>query len=278
MLARTIIYPIHMDQDPAELNPVIEMCRAGDAHLTVLVIGLSPPPPIAVDTVILSDTWANQAESRKSELRERAAQIEHRLMQSAISAEVKRALMVDSSVEMTVAEHAFFADLVMLPRTLPGTHGLNEHVAAGAMFGGGKPVVVGQPDQFGALDWKTVLVAWDNERAAARAVSEAIPLLKRAEQVRIACVDPDAIRTASGEAPGWDMATYLARHGIEVVVDTLSSGSRPTSQTIGNFAAEIGADAIVMGAYGHSRLRQRFLGGTTSAIMKACDLPVLMAH
>lgn len=278
MIAKTILYPIHMDQPHEELGPAVELCRARGAHLTVLMIGLAPPPPVAVDTVILSDSWAVNAEKIKKELTERGNTVRDYLAESGISCEIKRSLMVDNSIELAVAEHAFFADIALLPRTLPRKNGFAHHVASGILFGAGKPVIIGEPAQFAGLDWKTVLIAWDNERPAVRAIAEAIPLLQSADAVHILAIDPDASRARDGEAPGWDLGVYLARHGIEVVVHTQPSGHLPIAKVIGEFAEEIGADGLVMGAFGHSRLRQRLLGGTTRSVMEDGPYPVLMAH
>jgi len=278
MTPKTILYPLGMDQPLDELRPAIELCRAREAHLTVLLIALAPPPPIAVDTVILSDAWASQAEEIKKELHAHGERARDLIAESGISCEIKRSLMVDSSIELAVAEHAFFADLTLISRTLPEKAGFADHVASGVLFGAGKPVLVGAPAQFETLDWKTVLIAWDNEKPAVRAIAEALPILRAAEAVHILSIDPDASRTGDGEAPGWDLAAYLSRHGVNLTVHTQPSGQLALSRVIVEFADDIGADGIVMGAFGHSRLRQRLLGGTTRSMMEDCPLPVLMAH
>jgi len=278
MIPRTILYPIRIEQPITELETPVEFCRNNGAHLSVLLIGLAPPPPIAADTVVISDNWAAQSEDAKQELYARGSEIERFLAEAGISAEIKRWLMMEHSIEAGTAEHALFADVTFLSRTFPEERGFARQVVSGVLFGAGKPIIVAEPRQFGTLSWKTVLVGWDNEKPAARAVAEAIPLLARADNVHILCVDPDAVSQRDGEAPGWDLATYLARHGVQATVHTQPSGGNPVATVLTEFAEDLGADGLVMGAYGHSRLRQRLLGGTTRNLIETSKLPILMAH
>jgi len=278
MTPKTILYPLRVEQPIDELGAAMEFCRNNGAHLSVLLIGRAPPPPVAADTVIVADSWGAQAEAAKQELQARGDNIEQHLMNSGVSAEIKRWLMMEEAIEAGTAEHAFFADVTFVSRSLLEERDFARQVVSGVLFGAGKPIIVAQPAQFGSLTWRTILVGWDNEKPAARAVSEAIPLLAAADNVHIVCVDPDATPQRDGEAPGWDLAAYLARHGVEATVHAQPSGGHPVAEVLADFAEDVGADGLVMGAYGHSRLRQRLLGGTTRTLIESGTLPVLMAH
>lgn len=96
--------------------------------------------------------------------------------------------------------------------------------------------------------------------------------------MHVTLVDPTAIGSASGREPGAEIASYLARHGVNVIVDRLPSMGRPVADVLKLHARDIGADMIVMGAYGHSRLRERLFGGVTKSMIEQCDVPVLMMH
>ncbi|RNC95648.1 MAG: universal stress protein [Oricola sp.] len=278
MTPKTILFPLRIEQPVAELEAAVDFCRNNDAHLSVLLIGLAPPPPVATDTVVISDNWAAQSEAAKQELHERGSEIEQHLAKAGISAEIKRWLMMEHSIEAGTAEHALFADVTFLSRTFPQERGFARQVVSGVVFGAGRPIIVADPAQFGTLSWGTILIGWDNEKPAARAVAEALPLLAAADNVHILCVDPDAVPQRDGEAPGWDLATYLARHGVQTTVHTQPSGGNPVATVLADFAEDLGADGLVMGAYGHSRLRQRLLGGTTRSLIETGKLPILMAH
>jgi nucleotide-binding universal stress UspA family protein len=103
-------------------------------------------------------------------------------------------------------------------------------------------------------------------------------LLVGADQVRLVLVDPVEGDLEQGAEPGADAAAYLARHGAKVTVDRLPSQGRTVASVLAQHATDIAADLLVMGAYGHSRLRQRIFGGVTSAMIEKPPLPVLMAR
>lgn len=122
-----------------------------------------------------------------------------------------------------------------------------------------------------------VLVAWNASREAARAVTDALPLLQRAKSVEVVAFEPQRSGADHGAEPGADIALYLARHGVKVVAARQQAGIDIGSQILSR-AADTDADLIVMGAYGHSRGRELVLGGATRSLLQAMTVPVLMAH
>jgi len=139
-------------------------------------------------------------------------------------------------------------------------------------------LVVPYAGKFERVD-RHALVAWDGSRAAIRAVTDAVPLLRRSGKVTLAIFNPDSHGSAHGEQPGADMALYLARHGVNVEVLVQKT---PDGLDVGNallsLASDLGVDLMVMGAYGHMRWRELVLGGVTRTIMRTMTVPVLMAH
>jgi len=161
----------------------------------------------------------------------------------------------------------------------------------------GRPVLVipyaGHFENIG----KRILVAWDGSKEATRAVTNAIPLLKRAEIVHVVIFNNDTKTDIHGDQPGADIALYLARHGVKVEISLQASGSHSHKQKINNktgeaqqsslmdignsllsLASDMNVDLIVMGGYGHSRFRETMLGGATRTIMQSMTVPVLMSH
>jgi nucleotide-binding universal stress UspA family protein len=120
-----------------------------------------------------------------------------------------------------------------------------------------------------------VLVAWNASREAARAVTDALPLLSRAERVEVVAFDSTGDH---GEVPGADIALFLSRHGVKASAARQSAPGVDVGSQILSRAADVDADLIVMGAYGHSRLRELALGGATRSMLDAMTVPVLMAH
>lgn len=124
---------------------------------------------------------------------------------------------------------------------------------------------------------KRPLISWDASRESTRAVTDAIPLLKRADLVQVAIFNLKAQPDAHGEQPGADIALFLARHGVKVEVSV-----HKTSTDIGNallsLSHDLDSDMIVMGGYGHSRLREMIMGGVTRTVLESMTVPVFMSH
>jgi nucleotide-binding universal stress UspA family protein len=121
-----------------------------------------------------------------------------------------------------------------------------------------------------------VLVCWDGSVTAARAIGDAMPFLERAGKVEVIIVSGEEAK--SGEVPGADMGAHLARHGIKVEVKQIVAADEDVGNTILSYAADFGASFLVMGGYGHSRLREFVLGGATRGILESMTVPALMAH
>ena len=177
----------------------------------------------------------------------------------------------------TVALHARYADLVVINQTDPQSTDAS-HFADGVLLSVGRPVLlvpyVGGTSGFG----RNILVCWNASREASRAVTDALPLLKAAQKVTILSIDGEESRAGHGESPGSDIALYLARHGVNPVVVQTASGSVDVGSVILSRSFDIGADLIVMGAYGHSRAREIVLGGATRTVLQSMTAPVLMSH
>ena len=151
-----------------------------------------------------------------------------------------------------------------------------ELLIEGALFGSGRPVIVVPHIQKQGLMLDRVLACWDGSRPAARAIADAMPFLTRAKNVEIVVVTGE--RDKSGEITGTNMGRHLARHGVDVEIKRIPVGSTDVQTAILAHAADIGADFMVLGGYGHSRLREFILGGVTRSILASMPVPVLMSH
>jgi len=139
----------------------------------------------------------------------------------------------------------------------------------------GRPVLIVPYTGITSTLGDRILVAWDHSRESARAVADALPFLKRASAVTVVSVDPDH---DEGDVPGADLARYLSEHNIKAMVNRFTDKNLAVDDVLLNQAADGGADMLVMGAYGHSRLREMVLGGVTRHIMDHMTVPVLMSH
>lgn len=278
MIAKTLLQSLHVDQSDDHLEPAMRLCAATGMHLSVAVFGIAPPPPMAVEGIGLPDGWGAQMEQGRADVSTRAERAESFLQQRNVSGDVRTVFCELGQVDGAVGLQARFADLAWYRRGASDIADFDSAIAHGILFSSGKPMLVVNDQSPGDLAFKTVVVAWDGGLPASRAVSEAMALLAAADTVHVLCIDPDATEGGAGEAPGWDLANYLARHGARVTVDAVPSGGQSVASTIERHARDVGADLIVMGAYGRSRFRQRLFGGTTRSMLDSCSVPLLMAH
>ena len=151
----------------------------------------------------------------------------------------------------------------------------DELMIEGALFESGRPIVVVPYIQQRGLTLERVLACWDGSRTAARAIGDAMPLLERAKAVDIVIV---AEERKSEEMTGTNMGAHLVRHGVAATVKRVTKGDIAIEDVLLSYAADSGADFMVMGGYGHSRLREFILGGVTRGILASMTVPVLMSH
>lgn len=147
-----------------------------------------------------------------------------------------------------------------------------EHVLIEA----GRPVILVPPDHTGSFSCKRVTVAWDHTRSAARALHDALPFLRLADEVILTVVGGEKQFQTNPDAT--TIEGVLARKGLNARLEQVDLGQRTIGQALQNEALANEADLLVMGAYGHSRLRQFILGGATRELLENPRLPVLMSH
>jgi nucleotide-binding universal stress UspA family protein len=182
--------------------------------------------------------------------------------------------------ESDPALHARYADLTILGQRDPDSDEMaliRPHPERVTLASGRPILVVPYAGHFAAIG-KCVLVAWDASREAARAIADAMPLLAAAEAVTVLSVDPRPGPDGHGDLPGADIALHLARHDVKAQIERTVSAGVPVGELLLSRAADLGADLLVMGAYGHSRARELLLGGATRSILASMTIPVLMSH
>ena len=176
-----------------------------------------------------------------------------------------------------VGVHAYYADLVVIARPeraakAAGPPGLAESL----VLSSGRPILV-FPPHGSVTRIRRILVAWNATRESVRAVADALPLLASAEAVEVLVADAERHR-GHGEEPGADIARHLARHGAHVEVQRVSSGGQDVGRFLLSRAAAFRADVLVMGAYGHSQVREWMFGSVTRTVLYEAAVPVLMSR
>jgi nucleotide-binding universal stress UspA family protein len=167
-------------------------------------------------------------------------------------------------------------DLAVVGQAEPETDAVDRIIVEAVLFDSGRPVICVPYIQKAPLKLDRVMVCWDGGRAAARAIGDAMPLLQRAGRVEVVIVTNESGK--QDQIEGADIGTHLARHGLNVEVKRIPLGDIDVAAMLLSHAADEGVDFIVMGGYGHSRLREFLLGGVTRSILRSMTAPVLMSH
>jgi nucleotide-binding universal stress UspA family protein len=167
-------------------------------------------------------------------------------------------------------------DLAVVGQAEPETDAVDRIIVEAVLFDSGRPVICVPYIQKAPLKLDRVMVCWDGGRAAARTIGDAMPLLQRAGRVEVVIVTNESGK--QDQIEGADIGTHLARHGLNVEVKRIPLGDIDVAAMLLSHAADEGVDFIVMGGYGHSRLREFLLGGVTRSILRSMTAPVLMSH
>jgi nucleotide-binding universal stress UspA family protein len=254
----------------------ISIAETFDAHLCGVAFSYEPvvPPSImgGIPADVIDAQWAASAQAADAAI----AGFEAAAKREGIVAEHRKLEASLGGAGDLFGRLARRFDLSVVGQAEPKHGPAQDLVIEGALFGSGRPVIVVPYIQKGGLKLDRVLICWDGSRPAARAIGDAMPFLARAAAIDVVIVASG--REKSDEIPGVDMGEHLARHALKIEVKRLVSGDLDVANTILSYAADSGADLIVMGGFGHSRLREFVLGGVTRGILGSMTVPALMSH
>jgi nucleotide-binding universal stress UspA family protein len=276
MAFKTILAIIGSDDVEGDIAPAIKAACEVGAHLTVLVTGVALAPTVGHHPIGIG--WLEQRDEDLKVLKAVHQQVSRRCGAEDLSYEVQVTYAERAFLEETLLQRALYCDLAIIGQGVARAGDLVRTVVDAVVFHAHRPLILVPQGGKLTLKPKRVVLAWNSKVEAARAAREALDLLIAADQVNVTIVDPDALYGRNGEEPGADAATYLARHGVNVVVDQLTSAGRSVKATLQQHARDTEGELIVMGAYGHSRLRQRIFGGVTASMLEETNLPVLLAR
>ena len=258
------------------LEVACELAQRFDAHLTALYVDPElmlpafsevPSGPVLVDA--LEKEINERAETAK-------AGFEEVRSRTGVSAEWRR---VQGFVASCVVSHARYADLAIVGQGGDeDPQSLCDGVADAVVMEAGRPVLVVPWIGTDTVPGEKVLVCWNASREAARAIHDAMPFLAAAKAVEVASVNPSSAEEDEGEVPGVDICHHLARHGVNAQAHRIEARDIDAGSLLLSRATDAGADLIVMGAYGHSRLRELVLGGVTRELLQHMTMPVLFSH
>lgn len=276
MSFKTILALIGTTASEADLDKAITLSAELEAHLSVVALrtaistfGVDYPAAAA---------WLDARQKEIDELVDVRRKAEDRCQKSGLSFDVDHIYDDRFIIESNIGIRAIYADAVVMGAGVRSDNELRKAAVNAAAFDSGTPLILMPSVRPTSLKPRNVLLAWNSRPQAASAAKAAAGMLAGADAVHLVIIDPDASYFANGGVPGADMAAFLSRHGAKVFIEQLASGERATQDVIRRHAMELGCDMIVMGAYGHSRLRERVFGGVTASILEDCDVPVFLVR
>jgi nucleotide-binding universal stress UspA family protein len=261
--------------DDVRLAAVNDIADAFGSHIIGLFVNVLPfIVPVEGDP--LSATHVAELQQQAREAGDELEQLLiERLARLQKPMNIRRFDVFSDEVTDIAAREARAADVFveMRPDGVPRDP---ENLVEAVLFGSGRHLLLVPGPKPAKVRFDRALVTWNGSRESARALAEALPYLHRAETVTIiVVVDDDAELHAE---MGKDAATHLRHHGINPLLEHVKSGDGDIGATLIAEAKRRKADIIVMGGYGHSRLREWLLGGATYELMHGSPVPLLVAH
>jgi len=280
MTYKTIVVSLNnVSRSDALLAASMAIAAKHDAHL----IGLYVIPAVRVYPEMSMHAAPAVMDAYKVFFEEHAAASEKAFKSAArkngIETEWRKAEISSPNIADGVIEHGLQADLIIASQENEDANdGVEPDFCERIVMESGRPVLLIPKDGEFTDIGENIIVGWNATREAARAVFDAIPLLEQSQATRLIWVDPQITRQKAGNLPGSEMAVTLARHGINSTAEAMPTDRIGQGDALLNRAADLGADLIVMGAYGHSRMREFVFGGATRTVLDHMTVPVLMSH
>jgi len=263
------------DRDPAS-EFAVSLAETFEAHLLGVAFAYEPVIPGSVMGGIPPEFIEAQRTESDKKASAAVERFDAAAKRSSLSSESRIVTASISSAAEQLGRIARRFDLAVVGQPDRESGMPEEVVDEVVLFESGRPVVFVPYIFKGPAKLDRVMVCWDGGRAASRAIADALPLMQKAKQVEVVIVATG--RPKSDEVPGADLGQHLARHGLKVEVKRITSPDIDVPSTILSYAADSSADMIVMGGYGHSRLREFVLGGVTRGLLESMTVPVLMSH
>ncbi len=257
------------------------LARAHGAQLTAASVAIQYPPQAGSPASFAGGLEFSAVESFAQlleENRKAAHAAFERLAKSLPAGVLAEFVMIETFPQLVGDEFGRLArrfDLAVIVQPAPAGPDYAQEIITSALFGSGRPVFLLPPGFRGPAKLTKAMICWDGGVPAAKALAELLPLLAGAERVEVVCVKDDD--GAPGQPTGAEILRHLERHGVAGALREIATAEDEGAALLA-YAAESGADFLVMGAYGHWRLRELIFGGTTQTVLAEGKLPVFLAH
>jgi nucleotide-binding universal stress UspA family protein len=270
-----ITYP--QATDASEIQEAVSFAVALDARISGLacVVQVRAPSQHLMSDAFVGALVASEREKSSNAAAELSAAFEASAKKAGVFQETLTKACFTSDAPDVLIREARLRDLTIVPAILEGSN--YQWYAESIIFGSGRPVLLlPQRSRTRELALDTIVIAWDGSRSAARAVADSLHLLERAKKVRVVTALNE--KELDSESPAAELSKYLTRRGIDATPDCIDAAGRRIGEILSSYLTANQADLLVMGAYGHSRLREFILGGATRSVLLKPPLPVLLSH
>jgi len=283
MAIKDVLLSLTSYPDPtsdASIEQALNLCKVLAAHVTAVTFQAEAKMTRTTDilTNMLLDLPL-MLEEEKARSSSNARHLLDTFSDSAARLGVPSAKVLDKCIAFQVpdvlVQHARLHDLTIIP--FQEAYSVEQWYAEVVIFGSGRPVIVlpavARPIE---ATFSTVAVAWDFSRPAARAVADALPILQQAKHVRLVTITNE--KEISDSHSHAELAQNLLRHGVGIELDVVDAKERTSGAALSEYVASIKADLLVMGAYGHSRMKEFILGGATKMMLDKPPIAVFLSH
>lgn len=277
MPIKDILTVLDLVGDQPAAKYALEVGRVHDAHVTGLAVSFEPVVPAFAAAPMPVDYLQAAHDQAVAAAKDAKDQFDELARLAGVKNESRLAEILTGGPLDNILIHCRPTDLVVIGQSNPDKpEPMRELLIETILFESGAPVLLVPYIGSKSFEPKNVLIGWDGSTTATRAIHSSLPVLEKADKVTVLVIE----KNASGEngQPGAEVANYLARHNMNVTVDVVTQPQTSVADTVLNHVSDNGNDLVVMGGYGHSRMREFLFGGATREILEAMTVPVLMAH
>ena len=254
----------------------VDLAVRNDAHVTGLSIAFEPVVPAFAAAPMPADYLSVAHDQAIAAAKDARAAFDDIARVAAAKSESRVAEILTGGPVENVLRHCRTTDLVVVGQLNPDApEPMRELIIESILFESGVPVLLVPYIGVTKTEAKNIVIGWDGSSTATRAVHASLPILEQADTVTVLQVE----RGSSGSShPDTEIAAYLARHNLDVTVEVITNPQTGVGDTLLNYVSDNGNDLVVMGGYGHSRIREFLFGGATREILSSMTIPVFMTH
>jgi nucleotide-binding universal stress UspA family protein len=266
--------------DESAMDSAIALAAAHDARISALVAADLPTPFFSEVGFIGSEVNAHSYNEVRQNAEALAETARHRLQYAGIDCDVRVVDVSPVTRGKAIAAHARYSDLSIMGGREPSQATSSTATATfeSLLMQSGRPVIVVPAGAPMPASPKRVVLAWQPSREATRVAHDLLSLLEPGTQLELLIIDPEKDLDEEREGPGERIAQKLAGQGMPVRIVAKPRQGRTDGEDLVRYVDDTDADLLAMGGYGHSRLRELILGGTTRAVLDTMNKPVFFEH